>query len=205
MPCKAEEFSNWDRLFIALEDSHMRQNVLLDSLGQCCGGMVSLRTQLDKLVKGKGLPGLESVCRLHMEHVRVRLQQDLLKLREEDAQRERNLNATIHHLLRRSHEGTLLLERLEDSWSRSGTPLGGAGGKIRHQPTQTPGGLGAAYGSGTKPASPLLKAQDMTPLPDTATVKRALVTIATELQTVHLQLSRVLEQVGTPRKDRGDI
>lgn len=204
MPCKAEEFSNWDRLFIALEDSHMRQNVLLDSLGQCCGGMVSLRTQLDKLVKGKSLPVLESVCRLHMEHVRVWLQQDLLKLREEEAQRERNLNATMQHLLRQSHEGNILLERLEDSWSRSGTPLGGAESKIRHQPTQTPGGLGAKYGSGTKPASPLLKEQDMTALPDTDTVKRALVTIATELQTMHLQLSRVLEQVGTQRKDRGD-
>lgn len=202
MPCKAEEFSNWDRLFIALEDSHMRQNVLLDSLGQCCGGMVSLRTQLDKLVKGKGHPGLESVCRLHMEHVRVWLQQDLLKLREEGAQRERNLNATMQHLLRRSHEWNFRLERLEDSWSRSGTPLRGAESKIRHQPTQTPGGLGAASRSGTKPAS--LKEQDMTALPDTATVKRALVAIATELQTVHLQLSRVLEQVGTPREDRGD-
>lgn len=202
MPCKAEEFSNWDKLFIALEDSHMRQNVLLDSLGQCCGGMVSLRTQLDKLVKGKGLLGLESVCRLHMEQVKDRLQQDLLKLREEGAQRERSLNATIQHLLRRSHEGNILLERLEDSWSRSGTRLGGAESQIRLQPTQTPGGLGAADGSGTKTASPLLKEQDMTPLPDT--VKRALVAIATELQTVHLQLSSVLEQVGTPREGRGD-
>lgn len=204
MPCKAEEFSNWDRLFITLEDSHMRQNVLLDSLGQCCGGMVSLRTQFDKLVKGKGLPSLESVCRLHIEQVKVRLQQDLLKLREEEAQRERNLNATMQHLLRRSHEWNILLERLEDSWSRSGTPLGGVESKSRHQPTQTPGGLGVAYGLGTKPTSPLLKEQDMTALPDTATVRRALVAIATELQTVHLQLSRVLEQVGTPREDRGD-
>lgn len=205
MPCRAEEFSNWDRLFIALEDSHMRQNVLLDSLGQCCGGMVSLRMQLDKLVKGKGLPNLESVCRLHVEQARVRLQQDLLELREEETRREMNLNETMEQLLHRSHEGNLLLKRLEDSWGRRGTPMGEAESKMRHQPTQAAGGLGQGYGSGTKPASPLLKEKDVTSLLDTATVRRALVAIATELQTVHLQLSRVIEQVGTPRKDRGDI
>lgn len=183
MPCQPADFSRWDRLFVALEDSHMRQNVLLDSLGRCCGGMASLRTQLDKLVKGKALPGLETACRLHLEQVGVRLQQGLLEVKEEEARRERNLNATLQQLLLRTHEGNF---------------------PTRHRPTPTPGASGAASGLGAKQASPLLKEQDVTSLPDTAAVEKALVAIATELQTVHLQLSRVIEQVGTPRKGRGD-
>lgn len=204
MPCKAADYSSWDRLFVALEDSHMRQNMLLDSLGQCCGGMASLRTQLDKLVKGKGLPSLESVCRLHVEQVRVRLQQGLLEVKEEEARGERNLNDTLEQLLRRSHEGNVLLKTLEESWGHRATPSGGAESRMRHRPTQTPAASGAAFGLGAKQASPLLKEQDVTSLPDTATVEKALVAIATELQTVHLQLSRVIAQVGTPRKGRGD-
>lgn len=195
MACKPPDFSSWDRLFVALEDSHMRQNMLLDSLSQCCGGMSSLRTQLDKLVKGKGLPSLESVCRL---------QQGLLEVKEEEARRERTLNATLQQLLRRSHEGNFLLKRLEESWGHRATPSGGAESKMRHQPTQTPGASGAAFGLGAKQASPLLKEQNVTLQLDTAMVEKALVAIATELQTVHLQLSRVIEQVGTPKKGRGD-
>lgn len=180
----------------------MRQNMLLDSLGQCCGGMASLRTQLDKLVKGKALPSLESVCRLHVEQVRARLQQGLLGVKEDEARRERDLNATLQQLLRRSHEGNVLLKTLEDSWGQRAAASGGAGGKMRHRPTQPPGGPGVALGLGAKQASPLLKEQDVAPLPDT--VETALVAIATELQTVHLQLSRVIEQVGRPKKGRGD-
>lgn len=201
MPCEAAELSNWDRLFTALEDSHMRQNMLLDSLAQCCGSMVSLRTQLDKLVKGKGLPGLEAVCRLHAEQAGVRLERGLLELREEEARREGALNATLQQLLRRSLEGC----SSEESWGHGATPSGGAeSGEAGGRPTQTPGALGATAGSGRMRASPLLKERDAASPPDAAAVVKALVAIATELQSVHLQLSRVIEQVGTPRKHRGD-
>lgn len=201
MPCRPADLSSWDRLFVALEDSHMRQNMLLDSLGRCCGGMVLLRAQLDKLVNGKGLSGLESVCRLQVEQVKVWLQQDLLEV---EARRERTLNATLQQLLRRSHEGNFLLKTLEESWAHRATPSGGAESKKRQRPTETPGASGAALGPGPKQAAPLLKEQDVTSLPDTATLEKALVAIATELQTVHLQLRRVIEQVGTPKKGRGD-
>lgn len=197
-PCKAAEFSSWDRLFVALEDSHMRQNMLLDSVGQCCGGMAWLRTQVDKLVRGKALPGPEPACRLHVEQARLRLQQGLLEVQEEEARRERNLNATLQQLLRRSQEGNFLLKVLEERWGHRAAPSGGAESKQGQRPTQTPGA------SGEKPAPPLLKEQSVTSLPDAATVEKALVAIATELQTVHLQLSRVIEQVGTPKKGRGD-
>lgn len=196
MPCKAADLSSWDRLFVALEDSHMRQNMLLDSLGQCCGGMASLRTQMDQLVRGKAL--LEPGCRLHVEQARLRLQQGLLEVQEEEARRERNLNATLQQLLHRSQEGNFLLKTLEERWGHRAPPAGGAQSKTGQRPTQAPAA------SRAKQAPPLLKEQDVTSLPDAATVEKALVAIATELQTVHLQLSRVIEQVGTPKKGRGD-
>lgn len=199
-PCQAADFSRWDKLFIALEDSHMRQNMLLESLEQCCGGMFSLRTQVDKLAKGtcqQCLPSLESACRSQAEQASVRLQQGLVELREEEAERERRLNATLQHLLHSSHEGNARLKRLEESRGHRVVPSGSTDSRTGRQPTPGPGGLGAAFGSGTKPFPSVLKEQEVT-------LERALVTIATELQRVHLQLSRVIEQAGTLSKDRGD-
>lgn len=207
MPFQAAEFSRWDKLFIALEDSHMRQNMLMESLGHCCGGMVSLRTQVGKLVKGtcqQCLPSLESACRAQAEQARVGLQQSLVELREDEAERKRNLNATLQQLLHSSHEGNALLKRLEESRGHRVEPSGAADSRMRHQPTQGPGGLGAPFGLGMKPFPSVLKEQEVTSPLDMATMEKALVVIATELQKVHLQLSRVIEQTGTLRKDRGD-
>ncbi|KAI3367552.1 hypothetical protein L3Q82_026395 [Scortum barcoo] len=197
-PCQVTDFSRWDKLFIALEDSRMRQNMLLESLEQCCGGMVSLRNQVDKLATGtcqQCLPRLESTCRAQAEQTSVRLQQGLAELREEEAERERRLNATLQQLLHSSHEGNVRLKRLEESRGHRVVP---ADGRMGHQPTPRPGGLGEALGSGMKPFSSGLKPLDM------ATMEKALVAIATELEKVNLQLSRVIEQAGTVRKDRGD-
>lgn len=177
----------------------MRQNMLLESLEQCCGGLVSLRTQVDKLAKGtchQCLPSLESACRVQAEHVSVRLQQGLFELRGEEAERERRLNASLQQLLHSSHEGNARLKRLEEGRGHRVVPSGGSG--TGHQPTQRPGGLGTkAFTSG-------LKEQEVTSPLDMATMEKALVAIATELQRVHLQLSRVIEQTATLRKDRGD-
>ncbi|XP_059209507.1 uncharacterized protein LOC131988416 [Centropristis striata] len=195
-PCPPADFSRWDKLFIALEDSHMRQNMLLESLEQCCGGMVSLRTQVDKLAKGtcqQCLPSLESSCRVQAEQASVRVHRGLLELREETAEKERRLNATLQQLLHSSHEGNARLKRLEEGRGRTG-----------HQPTPRPGGLGSTLGLGMKPFTSGLKEQEVTSPLDVATIEKALVAIATELQMVHLQLSRVIEQTGTLRKDRGD-
>lgn len=182
----------------------MRQNMLLESLGDCCGRMVSHRTQADKLAKGtcqQCLRSLESACREQAEETRVWLQQDMAKLREEEAERERNLNTTLQQLLHRSHEGNTLLKRQEESQGHRVVP---SDSKMRHQPTQQPGGFGAAFGLGSKPLSSVLKEQEVSSPLDLATLEKALVAIATELQRVHLQLSRVIEQAGTLRKDRGD-
>ncbi|XP_051252366.1 pentraxin-related protein PTX3-like [Dicentrarchus labrax] len=206
-PCQAADFSRWDKLFIALEDSHMRQNMLLDSLEQCCGGMVPLRTQVDRLAKGTCqhcLPSLESACKAQAEQMRVRLQQGLVKLQKEEAERERSLNATLQQVLHSSLEANARLKRLEEGRGHRVVPSGAADNRTGHQPTQIPGSLGAAFGLGMKPLPSVLKEQEVTSPLDLATMEKALVAIATELQKVHLQLSRVIEQAGTLRKDRGD-
>ncbi|XP_070777079.1 pentraxin-related protein PTX3-like [Enoplosus armatus] len=204
-PCQAAGFSQWDKLFIALEDSHMRQNILLESLEQCCGGMVSLRMQVDKLAKGtcqQCLPSLESACMAQAEQASVRLQQGLVELQEEEAERERRLNATLQQLLHSGHEGNARLKRMEEGRGHRVVPS--AESRTGHQPTQRPGGLGPAFGLGMKPFSSGVKEQEVTSPLDMATMEKALVAIATELQRVHLQLSRVIEQAGTLRKNRGD-
>lgn len=206
-PCQAADFSRWDKLFIALEDSHMRQNMLLESLEQCCGGMASLRTQVDKLAKGTCqlcVPTLESACRAQAAQVRVMLQHSLTELREEGAERERSLNATLQQLLHSTHEGNARLKRLEEGRGHRAPPSGDTAARMGHQPTPRPGGLGATFGSGVKPFPSVLKEQEVTSPLDMATMERYLVGIATDLQRVQLQLSRLIEEAGTLRKDRGD-
>lgn len=213
-PCQAAEFSRWDKLFIALEDSHMRQNMLLESLEQCCGGMSSLRTQVEKLAGGTTgcrqcvVPSVEATCRAQVEQVSHRLQRALMELREEEAEKERRLNSTLQMLLRSCHEGNVRLKRLEEGGGghRVAVTSGpGDGSRMRHPPTPAPGGSGTTFTLGMKPFQSVLKEQEVTSPLDMATMERALVAIATELQRVHLQLSRVIEQAGALRKDtRGD-
>lgn len=169
----------------------MRQNMLLESVSQCCGGMASLRNQVEKLVKGS-LPRLESTCRAQAEQARAWLQVGFVELKEKGAERERKLNATLQQLLQRHHDGNALLERLEEP---SAAAAAAAGSRMRHQPTQVPG---------RKTFTSVLKEQEVTSPLDMAAMEKALVVIATELQKVHLQLTSVIEQAGTLRKDRGD-
>lgn len=109
-------------------------------------------------------------------------------------------------LLHNSHEENARLKQLEESSVHRALPSAATDSFLGmgHQPTPRPGGLGAVFGLGTKPFPSGVKEQEVTSPLDMATIERALVSIATELQKVHLQLNRVIEQTGTPRKDRGD-
>lgn len=188
------DFSRWDKLFIALEDSNMRQNMLLESVEQCCGGTASLKTQLEKLTKGmcqQCAPSLEAACRVHAEQASLRLQKSLVDLRDEEEERERRLNATLRMLLHGRHHAWL--KRLEEIISSAS-----ADSSMRDQPTPTPDGLGMKlFTSG-------LKEQEVTSPVNIVTMESALAAIATELQRIHKQLNKVIEQVGTLGKGRGD-
>ncbi|XP_047467434.1 pentraxin-related protein PTX3-like [Mugil cephalus] len=198
-PCNAE-LSRWDKLFITLEDSHMRQSMLLESAERCCGGMTSLRSQVDRLAQGtcqQCVPSLASACGAQSERASLRLQQGLAELREEEEERERRLNATVRLLLLSGREESARLNRLEEA-----VALGRADGGMGRQPTLSPGGPGTAFTLGTEPFTSGPKEQEV--LSPLATMERSLVAIATELQRIHLQLSKVIEEAGTLRKGRGD-
>ncbi|PWA29671.1 hypothetical protein CCH79_00008029 [Gambusia affinis] len=192
--------SHWDKLFIALEDSHMRQNMLLESGERCCGGMASLRSQLDKLLRGasqQSAPSLGSACRAQAEHVALGLHRGLAELRRDGAEMERRINATLQVILRGRHEDEARLSRLEEAASESSSSRG-------HQPTQRPGGSGRAFSSGANSFPSELGEQDLSSLVDLDMLRGSLVVIARDVQRVYLQLSTAIEQAGTLRKGRGD-
>ncbi|XP_072221580.1 pentraxin-related protein PTX3-like [Leuresthes tenuis] len=194
-PCHAD-FSRWDKLFIALEDSHMRQNMLLESLEQCCGGMQSLRTQVDKLAKGTCQQCQVSACMAQTEQASLRLHHSLAELREEEAERERRINTTLQMILHSSHEENAQLKHLEEA-----APSASAGRRSGSHPTPRPGGLGTAW---IKWFTSAWRTQEGASPLDMATMERALIAISTELQRVQLQLNTVIEQTGILRKVRGD-
>ncbi|KAM4625035.1 pentraxin-related protein PTX3-like [Polymixia lowei] len=191
-PCQAAEFSRWDKLFISLEDSHMKQNMLLESLEQCCGGVASLKAQVETLAEGacqQCLPSLETACRGQAEQASLRLQRGLAELGEEGAERERRMNSTFHQLLHVSREQNARLKKLEEGGIHREEAAAG-GGPI----TPRPGGSGEGLGLGVKSSGS--KEQEVTSQLDAAKVERALVAITTELQKVQVQLSRLVERLG---------
>ncbi|XP_027855868.1 uncharacterized protein LOC114133913 [Xiphophorus couchianus] len=193
--------SHWDKLFIALEDSHMRQNMLLESAERCCGGMAPLRSQLDKLLRGasqQSSPGQGSACRAQAEREALGLHRGLAELRRDGAEMERRINATLQAILRGRHEDAARLSRLEEAASESRS------GGSEHQPTQRPGGSGRAFSSGANSFPSELEGQDLSSQVDLDMIRGSLVVIARDVQRVYLQLSTAIEQVGTLSKGRGD-
>ncbi|KAM9787249.1 pentraxin-related protein PTX3-like [Syngnathus typhle] len=142
--CQSDNLLRWDKLFIALENSHMRQNMLLESSESCRGAMTSLRAQMENPARtaSRQCPSWQAALKL--------LRQEL---REEGEARERRFNATLQ-----TYNGS--------------SPLGA-------------------------------KEQNVTS-PPADSVERALVAIATELQKLHVQLGRVIQQAGALRKEKGN-
>ncbi|KAM8833918.1 uncharacterized protein ACB058_017701 [Synchiropus picturatus] len=174
-PCQSVDLSRWEKLFITLEDSHMRQNMLLESLQTCCGGMMSLKTQVEQLVRrNHQVRHEEAACRRQVEQVALRMQQSVLELQDEQSERERRLNATLQKLLE-----SVLREKKDDSDTLD--------------ETNTPSVL---------QAFPSVQAESS--LLDLASVQKTLVTIATDLRKVQQQLNRVLDHTGTLMRDRGE-
>ncbi|XP_054894543.1 uncharacterized protein LOC129365390 [Poeciliopsis prolifica] len=193
------DLSHWDKLFVALEDSHMRQNMLLESAERCCVGPASLRSQLDKLLRAasqQSSPGLESACRAQVEREALGLHRGLAELRRDGAEMERRMNDTLQAILRGRREDEARLSRLEEAASGSG-----GGG---HQQTQRPGGPGRAFSSGLNSVPSELEEQDLSSQVDLDMIRGSLVVIARDVQRLYLQLSTVIEQAGTLRKGRGD-
>ncbi|XP_010884529.1 uncharacterized protein LOC105019801 [Esox lucius] len=155
--CQASERSRWDKLFVALEDSHMRQTMLMEALERHCEAPG---------VCQQCLPAIEAVCRGQAEQVSPRLQQDLLELKEEVIGRERRLNASLHLVRQEGAEGfgsvmavlqqllqSARLQRLEEGRLRQYGPIRAGHGETQPPRTGTAvpvlgAGLGAAEPKG---------------------------------------------------------
>ncbi|KAJ0008615.1 hypothetical protein NQD34_016030 [Periophthalmus magnuspinnatus] len=187
-PCQ-DDAPRWDKLFIALEDSHMRQNMLLSAVDQNCGGgLTPMKTLWEKLAKGGChlcTANVEKTCKTQAEQMHSKLHQDFMEIMNYNIEMEKNLNLTLQHVLHRSHEMNIRLKRLED------------GPKISPRPTL----VTKEYDTTTTNSG--LKEQEVeNQWLDKGTIGKTLVTIATELQRIQLQLKEVMEEKW--RKDRGD-
>ncbi|XP_071185932.1 pentraxin-related protein PTX3-like [Salvelinus alpinus] len=139
--CQATELSRWNKLFVALENSHQRDMMLMEALEQRCG---------TPGVCQQCLPAIEAVCRGQAEQASSRLHRGLVELKEEVTEREGRMNsslqqirqegaesygrmmAVLHHLLQNSKEQNHRLHRLEES-------------KLRGEVTEGAGSIGAGH------------------------------------------------------------
>ncbi|CAL9686908.1 unnamed protein product [Knipowitschia caucasica] len=176
-PCR-DDSPRWDKLFIALEDSHMRQNRLLSSVEQNCGGGVKMLW--DKVTKGgchMCAANMEKICKTQSEQTDSKIHQDLMDIMNFNIDLERNLNLTLQHILRKSHVTNERLKRLEDC------------------PKMSPHPTLVTKAHGTSVLDSGLKEQEV----ENPLIATTLVTIATELQRIQLQLNEVIEE--TRRKN----
>ncbi|KAJ0062985.1 hypothetical protein NL108_010269 [Boleophthalmus pectinirostris] len=187
-PCQ-DDAPRWDKLFTVLEDSHMRQNMLLSAVDQNCGGggLTAIKMLWDKLTKGAGhlcSANMEKICKTQAEQMHLKIRQEFLDIMNYNIEMEKNLNLTLQHILHRSHETNIRLKRLEDS------------PKMSPHPTSIP----KAYVSTATDSG--LKGQEVeNQWLDKGAIGKTLVTIATELQRIQHQLE-VMEE--TRKKGRGD-
>ncbi|XP_014006145.1 uncharacterized protein [Salmo salar] len=139
--CQATDLSRWNKLFVALEDSHQRDMMLMEALEQRCG---------TPGVCQQCLPAIEAVCRGQAEQASPRLHRGLVELKEEVTEREGRMNsslqqirqegaesygrmmAVLHHLVQNSREQNHRLHRLEES-------------KLRGEVTEGAGSIGAGH------------------------------------------------------------
>ncbi|XP_072314369.1 pentraxin-related protein PTX3-like [Eucyclogobius newberryi] len=176
-----DDAPRWDKLFTALEDSHMRQNMLLSSAEQnCAGGAAGAVKMLwDRLTKGGChlcAANMERICKSQAEHLDSTVRREFSESMNRHADAERSLNWTLQRVLHQSKETNERLKRLEDN------------SKTSPRPTVSSGGL---------------KEQDVANRwSDKGSIGETLVTIATELRRIQVQLDGLIEEARI--KDKGD-
>lgn len=182
-PCQ-DDAPRWDKLFTALEDSHMRQNMLLSSVEQSCGGgSTPLKMLWDKLTKGGChicASSMEKTCKTLAEQTNIKIHGEFVEIMNYNAEMERNFNLTLQMILSQIQETNSRLKRLED------------GPKVPPRPTV----VAKVHGAATTASKSELKENQG------GSVGEALVSIATELQKIQLQLNEVIKEARN--EGRGD-
>ncbi|XP_067219610.1 pentraxin-related protein PTX3 [Chanodichthys erythropterus] len=168
IPCPPQDFSRWDKLFIMLEDSQMKQNMLV----QQCEDMVkaemdTIRKELHKLNHNKAcVQASENTCRCVSEQMNHNLNQAMEQLREAADMYQAQNNETLQQLAQFSRNQASRLTKLE-----SNSLLGASLGQVA-----------------MKSFSAYPKEQEASTT-DSGKLERALMATAADLQRVHVQLA----------------
>ncbi|RXN09943.1 pentraxin-related PTX3-like isoform X1 [Labeo rohita] len=168
IPCPPQDLSRWEKLFIMLEDSEMKQNMLLQQNEDMVKvEMDSIRKELHKLNNNKAcIQASENTCKCISEQINRNLNQAMEQLREAADMYQTQNNDTLQQLLQFSKNQATRLTKLESS-----SLLGAGLGQVA-----------------MKTFSTYPKEQEASNA-DSGKLERALMATVADLQRVHAQLA----------------
>ncbi|XP_059357599.1 pentraxin-related protein PTX3-like [Carassius carassius] len=125
IPCPPQDLSRWDKLFVMLEDSQMKQDMLLNQNEDMVKAeMDSIRKELHKLNNNKVcVQASENTCKCISEQMNGNLNQAMEQLREAADTYQAQNNETLLQLIQFSRNQATRLNKLESS-SLLGAGLG---------------------------------------------------------------------------------
>ncbi|XP_051555099.1 pentraxin-related protein PTX3-like isoform X2 [Myxocyprinus asiaticus] len=170
IPCQSQDVSRWDKLFIMLEDSQMRQNMLLQqSEDMVKVEMNALWKELQKLSSNNNkacIQALENTCKCIKEQINLKLDRAIEQLREALDKFQAQNNEMFQQLLQFSRSQATRLTKLESN------VLQGVG--LTHVAMKS---------------LPTYPKEEEASSADSGNLERALIATAADLQRVHAQLA----------------
>ncbi|XP_051556059.1 pentraxin-related protein PTX3-like isoform X2 [Myxocyprinus asiaticus] len=119
-PCQSQDILRWDKLFIMLEDTQMRQNMLLQqSEDMAKVEMNDIRKELQKLSSNNNkacAQVLENTCKGIKEQMNLKLNKVMEQLREAADKFQAQKNETLQQLLQFSMSQATRLTKLESNF-----------------------------------------------------------------------------------------
>nr|AMW91821.1 long pentraxin 3 [Carassius auratus] len=177
-PCKGSVFTKWDKLFTMLENSQMKENMLLQYADDIIKvELLSLREEMLQFVAqygGSCASAVENSVRRAGIQTETRLQNALDRVREVSADQSAQHDVALQQLLAASVNQTTRLERLENECLK----LGGRGQASQAKSVQ---------------ARHLM--QEVTETENGGRLEKTLAGISSELQTIREQLTLYTKSV----------
>lgn len=171
-PCKSPAFTKWDKLFTMLENSQMKENMLLQYTDDIIKvELQSLRGEMLQFVAqygGSCASAVESLVRRAGTQTETRLQNVLDRVREVSADQYTRHDKALQQLLAGSVNQAARLERLENGCMK----LGGGGMASQAKSIQTRHLM-----------------QEVTETENGGRLEKTLATLSSELQTIREQLT----------------
>ncbi|XP_026782992.3 pentraxin-related protein PTX3 [Pangasianodon hypophthalmus] len=117
IPCTAPEFNKWDKLFTMLENSQMKENMLLQYSDDIVKvGLQSLRAEILEIIaqnSGSCMAAVETSARRAGAHTEEKLLQALEQLHDSAAQQQAQHDAALQQILEATQEQVTQLDKVE--------------------------------------------------------------------------------------------